>query len=587
MKTIPFNTPEEAIGPLIQGLESLQDGEGAERNLLSVGQSAVPHLADFLLHTRPRTIAEPRCRAVRVLAALGAYETLIAYFREGTLAADAQVLFAEDAVRSAVAHALLRWKTQETYDVLLHAAERRSTEGLLFAIGEFCRPETIPLLFRSLEDDLCREAALAALRKVPEQARTYAVQSLKDLTNVQVRGGNARWRCRATMKLLRELGVSAHDWQKIHGFLFEEDAGIVLNAAQIGSKIAPSTEHPAILQAVIRVADRFNGFEEQEATELFLSNGLLARKAASLAEQQRINRGEKPRWQLPSWRILRHVLDGCTKGGTMEPHETRLFVSDVDGTLLNAHKELTDATRKAIKRLRDAGILVSLISSRPARGLKWLIDELELQHACTALNGGVIIDPQLNVLSAYPLRPALAEEIHGLVESEGLWPWIYTESSWYVPNLDADHVRHETDVVRFEPLPFKTLAGLDGPIIKITGISDDHDTILAAQNLLANKFGEQMSLSCSLANRLEITHADANKGSAIEAIGATLNIAPEAIATAGDGENDILMFRKSGFSIAMGQAPAEVRRAATVTATTSSQDGLAWAIEEFLLKHRT
>jgi hypothetical protein len=203
------------------------------------------------------------------------------------------------------------------------------------------------------------------------------------------------------------------------------------------------------------------------------------------------------------------------------------------------------------------------------------------------MNGGVIIDPQLDILSAYPLRPALAEEIHGLVESQGLWPWIYTETSWYVPNLDADHVRHETEVVRFEPLPFKTLADLDGPIIKITGISDDHDTILAAQHLLANKFGEQISLSCSLANRLEITHADANKGNAIEAIGATINIAPEAITTAGDGENDILMFRKSGFSIAMGQAPAEVRRAATVTATTSSQDGLAWAIEEFLLKRRT
>lgn len=314
MKTIPFIAPDEVVGHLIQGLESLQDGEDAERNLLSVGQSAVPHLADFLLHTRPRTIAEPRCRAVRVLAALGAYETLITYFREGRLAADSQVLFAEDAVRSAVAHALLHWKTQDTYDVLLHAAERRSTEGLLYAIGEFCRPESVPLLFHSLEDDLCREAAMAALRKMPEQARTYAVLSLKDLTNVQLRGGNARWRCRATMKLLRELGVSAHDWQKVHGFLFEEDAGIVLNAAQIGLNAAPSTEHPAILQAVIRVADRFNCFEEQEATDLLLSNGPLARKMASFAEQQRLNRGEEPRWQMPSWRILRHVIDGSSKG---------------------------------------------------------------------------------------------------------------------------------------------------------------------------------------------------------------------------------------------------------------------------------
>lgn len=271
----------------------------------------------------------------------------------------------------------------------------------------------------------------------------------------------------------------------------------------------------------------------------------------------------------------------------MEPLEIRLFVSDVDETLLNAQKELTEATRKAIKRLQDARIPISLISSRPARGLKWLIGELEIQHACATLNGGVIIDPNLKTLEAYPLQASMAQDILGFVESQGLWPWIYTENNWYVPNLDADHVRHEMNVVSFEPLPYKTAADLDGPVIKVTGISDDRESMLAAQNMLKSKFGEQLSLSCSISNRLEITQADANKGSAIETIGATIDVGPEAIATAGDGENDILMFRKSGFSIAMGQAPPEVRRAATVTATTSSQDGLAWAIDEFILKHRT
>jgi Cof subfamily protein (haloacid dehalogenase superfamily) len=273
--------------------------------------------------------------------------------------------------------------------------------------------------------------------------------------------------------------------------------------------------------------------------------------------------------------------------GIMVPLNIKLFVSDVDGTLLNAQKELTEATRKAIQHLRTAGVAISLISSWPPRGMKWLIDELDLQHACAALNGGVVIDPQLNILSAYPIRPALTQEILGLIESQGLAPWIYTETNWYVPRLDAEHVHHEMAVVKFEPLLFETLADLDGPIIKITGISDNNAMILAGQDLLNRKFGERLSLSCSLSNRLEITHHDANKGSAIEAIGATMDISPEAIATAGDGENDILMFRKSCFSIAMGQAPVEVRRAASVTTTANSQDGLAWAIEEFFLKHHT
>lgn len=315
MTTPAPNTYDESTEGLVRGLESLQDGDRAEHLLLAKGESAIPYLRDFLLNTPPRTIAEPRRRAVRLLGALGAYPVLVTYFREGELASDAQVLFAEDAVRSAAAHELLRWKTDETYDVLLHAAERRVTDGVIFALGAFCRPESVPLLFHSLEDDLCREAAMEALHKVPEQARKYAVRTLKDLTNIQSRGGNARWRCRATMKLLHELGVSEHEWRKIHAFLFEDDAEIVLHVAQIGISIASSSEHPTIIQALLRVADRFNGFQEQEATELLLSDGPVARIIASSIEQERLNQGEEPRWNRPSWRVLKHVLDGKLEGG--------------------------------------------------------------------------------------------------------------------------------------------------------------------------------------------------------------------------------------------------------------------------------
>jgi hypothetical protein len=315
MNAIRLSTSDGSMESLLDGLQSLRDGDRAESTLIAAGKPAIPYLADFLLRTSPRTIAEPRRRAVRVLGTLGAHSTLLAYFREGELATDAQVLFAEDAVRSAVAHELLQWRTEETYDVLLHAAERRATEGILFVLGEFCRPESVPILFHSLEDDLCREAAIAALRKIPKQARKYAIESLKDLTSVQIRGGNARWRCRATMKLLHELTVSVHDWRKIHAFLFEEDAAIVLSAAQIGLSVAPALEHPTIIQALIRVADRFNGFQEQEATDLLLANGPVARGVASSIEKERSSREEEPRWSMPSWRVLQHVLKGSSQGG--------------------------------------------------------------------------------------------------------------------------------------------------------------------------------------------------------------------------------------------------------------------------------
>lgn len=303
----------ETVEHLVHTLESLREGERAERMLISIGQQAVPCLSDFLLHSPPRTIAEPRRRAVHALGELGACTALVAYFQKGALASDAQVLFAEDAVRSAVAHELLRWPTDATFRVLLDAARQRATEGLLLALGEFRRPESMPLLFHSLEDDLCREEAMAALRKMPEQAREYAMQSLNDLSDVQLRGGNARWRCRATMKLLREFGVSLQDWRKIQAFLSEEDPEIVLSAAQMGLSVAPASEHPSIIQSLLRLADRFNCVQEADATDLLLAQGPAVRPIVSSIEQDRLQHGDVPRWSQPSWRVLQHVLDGAAR----------------------------------------------------------------------------------------------------------------------------------------------------------------------------------------------------------------------------------------------------------------------------------
>ena len=74
-------------------------------------------------------------------------------------------------------------------------------------------------------------------------------------------------------------------------------------------------------------------------------------------------------------------------------------------------------------------------------------------------------------------------------------------------------------------------------------------------------------------------------GAAISIAG-MLGIPLEQVVAAGDGENDIPMFRASGFSIAMGQASAEVHRAASYVTSSNIQDGLAWAIDNVILKHR-
>src|SRR5262249_32506707 len=83
---------------------------------------------------------------------------------------------------------------------------------------------------------------------------------------------------------------------------------------------------------------------------------------------------------------------------------------------------------------------------------------------------------------------------------------------------------------------------------------------------------------------LDVTHPKANKGEVVKIMSDLLKIAPDEIATIGDQPNDVLMFVKSGVSIAMGQASEEVQKSATYVTTSSEDEGFANAMQNFIIQ---
>lgn len=293
---------------LIAALESLIDGELAVPMLIACGDRAVPYLERFLLAGSPRTIALPRCRAVHALGELGAYSTLTSYFREYDPPSNAAVLFAEDAVRSAVARELLRLKSDEVFHVLFNAARQRATSGITLALGEFRRVESVPLLFNLLEDDLCREEAKDGLRKISEAARQYAILSIRGATDLALHGPASLRRRRATVQLLDEFGVFPDEWQDMRSFLFEPDVDVVIAAANIGSRMTEVVDREEIVQSLFRVSGQVNWAQEDLVDLLLEANHEIACVAARTIAEKRRSHGERPNWLNPAWRILRHVL---------------------------------------------------------------------------------------------------------------------------------------------------------------------------------------------------------------------------------------------------------------------------------------
>jgi len=267
--------------------------------------------------------------------------------------------------------------------------------------------------------------------------------------------------------------------------------------------------------------------------------------------------------------------------------DVRLVVADVDGTLVAPDKTLTPRTRAAIHALDQAGIAFTIISGRPPRGMRMLIDELHLRGPVAAFNGGLLIRPDLSVIRERAMPSEIVPPVIDMLNRGGLDVWIYTDTEWRVKTRHGPHVDREEWTVGFPPRVVRTLKDRRDPVVKIVGVSDDSDAMARCVEQMRRTFGQQVSAALSQPYYLDVTHPSANKGEVIGIFSELLGIPTPQIATVGDMPSDVPMFKRSGTSIAMANASADVQRAATFVTSSNTEEGFALAIERFVLRAPT
>jgi hypothetical protein len=260
-----------------------------------------------------------------------------------------------------------------------------------------------------------------------------------------------------------------------------------------------------------------------------------------------------------------------------------LVVSDVDGTLVTKEKVLTARARDAARKLRDAGIILALTSGRPPLGMQMLIEPLDLTGPIAAFNGGMVVRPDMSAIARHVLPADVTRRVVASLEAHRLDVWIYDDMAWYVRERHGPHVDREEWTVKFPPNVVAAFGDALERAVKIVGVSDDHAAVLLAEKDVQREFGEQVSATRSQPYYLDVTHPLANKGAVIETLSRVLKIPAQEIATIGDGPNDVLMFAKSGMSIAIGNASTEVQQAARFVTTSSEEEGFANAVDRFVL----
>jgi Cof subfamily protein (haloacid dehalogenase superfamily) len=264
-------------------------------------------------------------------------------------------------------------------------------------------------------------------------------------------------------------------------------------------------------------------------------------------------------------------------------HKISLVLADVDGTLVTEEKVLTKRAQDAVKGLHGAGIRFAITSGRPPRGMAMLFEALDLKTPIAGFNGGMFAKRDLTILEQKTVPADVARQAIDLIHEHGLDCWVYSGNDWLITKRDAPHVDREAWTVKFQP---KVVANFDSPpaeIAKIVGISDDHERVKRCEADAQAAFGQNATASRSQPYYLDITHKDANKGAVVEYLSRQLDVPAAEIATVGDQPNDVLMFTRSGFSIAMGNASDEVKGRAAAVTDSYNDEGFAKAIERFIL----
>jgi Cof subfamily protein (haloacid dehalogenase superfamily) len=260
-----------------------------------------------------------------------------------------------------------------------------------------------------------------------------------------------------------------------------------------------------------------------------------------------------------------------------------LVLADVDGTLVTKAKALTPRAIKAIEELHDRGVIFAITSGRPPRGMRMLVHPLEMRGPMAAFNGGVVVMPNMTIVDERAIPADAAPAIIDAIQAHGLYAWIYCGADWYVTDPDAPHAARESSTVQFEPTVVPDYDGYLDRAVKIVGVSDDHDLVAQCEAAVQQQFGTHVSAARSQPHYLDVTHPTANKGVVVERLSYFYEIPLEQIATLGDQPNDVLMFQRSGLSVAMGNASEQVQRQATYVTASNEDEGFAKAVEEFIL----
>lgn len=269
------------------------------------------------------------------------------------------------------------------------------------------------------------------------------------------------------------------------------------------------------------------------------------------------------------------------------PTSIELVVIDLDGTLLNKAHTMTERAEQTIKAARQQGVKVMLATGKTRNSALHIIEQLGLDTPGIFVQGFVIHNADGSIRQQVTLDPAIARQVITFAEDRGFSLIAYSGTTTYVrsrnyhTNLTVDYGEPEPRVVG----PLQNI--LDStPINKLAAIdrSDPRRVKALRWHLNMQLDGTARLVQPAVPEMVEVLPKGGSKGAALRNILKEMRISPANVLAIGDGENDIEMLEMAGVGVAVANAEPVAKNAANFVTTASYGDGVAEAIERYVLQ---
>jgi GntR family transcriptional repressor for pyruvate dehydrogenase complex len=407
--------------------------------------------------------------------------------------------------------------------------------------------------------------------------RIIELMEVRSAVEIEAAGLAAR---RATLEDLHRLSILLTS----PGDMLSPDEDVAFHAA-----IAEATHNP-LFQRVIQepvgllhdhMAAIFDVYYKEPG-------GAVALQRQHDAIRRAIRLGDEEKARL----AMRHHLDHVARGLAQlvgAGRVMRLAFIDLDGTLLSGPRLISERAKRTIANVREGGVEVVLVSSRPPRDVRPFHHQLRLMTPVIACGGALLWNEQARAgLAHASVPPELALQVVALGRQLGAVANLESDDEWFTDrlgNLERDGI---VDYEVSDPQGIGTVdemlrAGepIDKVFLDLRELEDD--VAATAVTTIKRVFGSLATIYETTPGVIDIFSAEASKAATAQQLARRMQIPAEQTMAIGDHDSDATLLQWAGIGVAMGNATPAAKAAADVVTSSNLRDGAAEALEQYLL----